>query len=66
MPLHDVENQLLEVVKHANLHCMEAVGLLEVTHDTGNMRKNDESSVDMPRREICTDRPGVGITERSK
>ena len=37
MGLHEVENPLLEVVKHADLHCMEEVGLREVSHDTGNM-----------------------------
>jgi len=36
-PLHEVENPLLEVNKHANLHCKEEVGLQEATHDTGNM-----------------------------
>jgi len=45
--LHEVENPLLEVVKHADLHCMEEVGLREVTHDTGNMSKQVESSVNM-------------------
>jgi len=28
---HEVEHPLLEVVKHANLHCMEEVVLKEVT-----------------------------------
>jgi len=31
--LPEVENPLLEVVKHGSLHFMEEVGLLEVTHD---------------------------------
>jgi len=35
--LHEVENPLLEVIKHADLHCMEEVGLQEAAHDTGNM-----------------------------
>ena len=49
MRLLEVENPLLEVVKHAHLHCMEEVGLREVAHDTGNMSKHVESSVDMAR-----------------
>jgi len=47
--LHEVENPLLEVGKHADLHCMEEVGLKEVAHDTGNMLKHVESSVNMAR-----------------
>jgi hypothetical protein len=45
--LHEVENPLLEVVKHADLHCMEVIGLWEVAHNTGNMSKHIESWVDM-------------------
>jgi len=45
--LHEVENLLLEVVKHADLHCMEVVGLREVAHNTGNMSKQVESLVNM-------------------
>jgi len=44
---HEVENPLLEVVKHADLHCMEEVGLGEVAYNTGNMSKHVESSVNM-------------------
>jgi len=47
MRLHEVENPLLEVVKNADLHCMGEVGLREVAHDTGNMSKHVESSVNM-------------------
>jgi hypothetical protein len=47
MHLHDVENQLLEVVKHANLHCMEEVGLGEDAYKTGNMSKHVEYSVSL-------------------
>jgi len=54
----------LEVVKHANLHCMEEVGLREVAHDTGNMSNRVESSVDMVRREFSIGYLGVGIAER--
>jgi hypothetical protein len=42
-----MENPLLEVVKHADLHCMEEVGLREIPHNTGNMSKHVESSVNM-------------------
>jgi hypothetical protein len=45
--LGEVENPLLKVVKHADLHYMEVVGLREVTHDTGNLLKHVESFVDM-------------------
>jgi len=45
--LHEVENQLLQVVKYADLHCVEEVGLRDVAHDTGNMSKHAESSVNM-------------------
>jgi len=65
MRLHEVENPLLEVVKHANLHCMEEVGLREVAQYTGNMLKHVESSVDMARREFGICFLGVGIAERS-
>jgi len=47
--LHEVENPLLEVVKYANLHCMEEVRLREVAHNTGNMLKYVETSVNMTR-----------------
>jgi len=47
--VHEVENTLLEVIKHADLHCMEEVGLREVAHDTGNMSKHVESSENMAR-----------------
>jgi len=50
--LHEVENTLLEVIKHADLHCMEEVGLWEFTHDTGNMSKHVGSSVNMAPREF--------------
>ena len=65
MCLHEVENPLLEVVKHADLHCMEEVGLWEVAHNTGNMSKHVESSVDMARQEFGIGCLGVGIAEHS-
>ena len=62
---HEVENPLLEVVKHADLHCMEEVGLREVTHDTANMSTHIQSSVNMARRKFGIRCSAVGITERS-
>jgi len=50
--LHEVENALLEVVMHADLHCMKEVGLREVAHNTGNVSKHVESSVNMARQEF--------------
>jgi hypothetical protein len=63
--LHEVENPLLEVIKHADLHCMDEVGLREVAHDTGNMSKHFESLVNMARREFGIGCLGIGIAERS-
>jgi hypothetical protein len=65
MRLHEVENPLPEVVKHADLHCMEEVGLREIAHNTGNMLKHVESSVNMMRREFGIGCLGVGMSERS-
>jgi len=62
---HEVENPLLEVVRHANLHCMEEVGLWEGTNDTRNMSKRVESSVNMARQEFSIGCLGVGIAEHS-
>jgi len=45
---------------------MEEVGLREVAHDTGNMSKHVESSVDTARREFGIGCLGVAIAERSK
>jgi hypothetical protein len=44
---------------------MEEVGLQEIAHDTGNMPKHVESSVNMGRQEFCIRCLGVGIAERS-
>jgi hypothetical protein len=60
-----VENPLLEVVKHANLHCVEEVRLKEVTHGTANMLKHVESLVDTARREFRIGCLGGRIAERS-
>jgi len=51
------------VFKHADLHCMEQVGLAEVAHDTGNMSKHVEPSVNMARRESGIGCLAVGIAE---
>ena len=64
MRLHEVENRLLEVVKRAEWHCMEEVGLREVSHDTGNMSKLIEFSVNMAQQEFRIGCLGVGIAER--
>jgi len=63
--LHEVENPQLEVVKHADLHCMEEVGLREFAHDTGNISKQVEFSVNLAQREFGIGCLGVGCTERS-
>ena len=65
MHLLEVENPLPEVVKHADLHCMEEVGYGEVGHNTGNMSKQVESSVNMAQQEFSIGCLGVGIAERS-
>jgi len=63
--LQEVENPLLEVVKHADLHCMEEVGLWEVAHDTENMSKHTESTLDMARRQFSIGCLGDGLAECS-
>jgi len=63
--LHEVENPLLVVVKHADLHCMEEVGLREIAHNAGNMSKHVEFLVNMAQREFGICCLGVGIAERS-
>jgi hypothetical protein len=65
MRLHEVENQPLDVVKHADLHCVEEVGLREVAHNTRNVSKHVESSVNMAQPEFGIGCLGVGIAQRS-
>jgi hypothetical protein len=65
MCLHDVKNPLLEVVKQANLHCMEEVAVMEVAHDPGNISKHNESLVSMARQELGISSIGIGIAEHS-
>jgi len=63
--LHEVENPLLEVIKHADLNCMEEVGLREVVHNRGNMSKHVESLVNMAPCDVGIGCLGVGIAELS-
>jgi hypothetical protein len=63
--LHEVENPVLDVSKHVNLHCMEEVGLRKVARNTGNMSKHIESSVRMARQDLGSSCLGVDIAERS-
>jgi hypothetical protein len=60
-----VENGLLEVVKHADLHCIEEIGLRQVAHNTGNMSKQVQFSGIMAQREFGIGCLGVGIAEGS-
>jgi len=43
--LHEVENPLLQVVKHVDLHCMEEDRFREVAHNAVDMPKHVELSV---------------------
>jgi hypothetical protein len=61
---HSIDN-LLEVVKHANLHCMEKVGRWKIAHNTGTMLKHIESSVNMVGHEFGIGCYRVGIAEHS-
>ena len=64
--LHEVQNPLLEAVKHAELYCMEEeVGLREVTHDKGNMSKPIQSLVNTVWQVLGIGSLSVGIAERS-
>jgi len=65
MPVHEVENPLPEVVKHANLHCMEEVGIRQVVHNTGTVSKHIESWLNMARRLFSIGYHGRGIPEHS-
>jgi len=61
--LPEVENPLLEVAQHTDLHCMEEVWLREVAHNTGYMLIQVESLVDIVQREFGIGCLGVGIAE---
>jgi hypothetical protein len=65
MRLHEVDNPLLVVIKHANLNCMEEIGHREVAHNTWNISKHFESLVASSRLEFGLGRLGVGIIEHS-
>jgi hypothetical protein len=60
-----VENSLLELVKHADLHCMEEVGLGEVVYDTANRSNHVDSAVKMAPQDFGIDCLGVGIADNS-
>jgi len=60
-----VETPLLEVVKHADLHYIEEVSLREFAHDTGDMSKPVEFSVNMVYPEFGIGYFGIGIAEHS-
>jgi hypothetical protein len=63
--LHEVDNPHLEVVKHADLQCMEKVRLREVARNAGNVSNHIAMSESMLRRQfgiVCID---VCIAERS-
>ena len=47
MCLHEVDDPLVGVVKHADLDCMDEVGPREVAHNTRNMFNCGEILVDM-------------------
>jgi hypothetical protein len=64
--LHEGDNLPLEVVKHADLHCIKEVSLKEVAHNSGKMSRYVETSVNMAQRVISFGHLGVGIAERSK
>jgi len=53
------------VVKQADLHCMEEVGLREVTYHTGNMSKQVECLVNTVRLEFSIRCLDDGIAEGS-
>jgi len=65
MRLHKVQNPLLEVVIHADLHCIEEVGIRKFAHDTGNVSTDVESSVNMVRHEFPIGCLSVSSGERS-
>ena len=49
MRFREAENPLLEVNTDGDLHHMEEVGLREVAHNTANMSKHFEYSVNIAR-----------------
>jgi len=63
--IHEVEDPLLEVVKHADLHCVEEVGPRDVAHNTGNGSIQFGSSVNMVGRAFGISGLAVVIAVRS-
>jgi hypothetical protein len=62
---YKVENPLLEVVKHADLHCVKKVRLREGTHNAGNVSKHVESAVNVARQQFGNGYLVGGIAELS-
>jgi hypothetical protein len=58
---HEVQNPLLEVVKHAVLNCMQKVELRQVAHNARTRLIHVESSVSMMRGEFSIGFLAVGI-----
>jgi len=65
MHVHEVENLLVQVVKHVDMHCVEEVGLREVDHNTGNMSKQVESFMNTAQREFSIGCLRLGVAECS-
>jgi hypothetical protein len=63
--LHELENQLLKMVKHSDLHYIEEVRLWVVPDNTGNVSKHVQSSVNIAPREFGIGCLDVGIAEHS-
>jgi len=63
--LHEEEDPLLVLVKHADLHCMEEFWHREVTHNTWSMSKLVECLANMVQRMFSMSCLCVGIAESS-
>jgi len=65
MCLHEMVNPREELFKHADLHWMEEVGLREVAHNTRQMSKQVESTVNIAQPQFGIGCLGVGIADCS-
>jgi hypothetical protein len=65
VPVDEVKNPVLEVVKHADPHCMKKVSPREITHDIANILKDVDFSVNITAREFGIHCLGCDIAERS-
>jgi hypothetical protein len=63
--LHTVENPVQEMVKGADLNCMQEVGHREIPHNTGNMSDIVYSLVNMAPRQFSIGGLLVGIAQCS-